>query len=194
MARTYVKSKRAEREASTRQRIAEAALALHTEHGPANTTISMIAERAGVQRHTVYAHFADERSILMACSGLHEERNPLPDPMTWEADNDPEVKLRKALSALYGWYAQNRALIAHVIRDLEVHEPTREVAAVRTAPALAAIANTLSGGLDATGRAALHLAMSFHTWRALVAEGSLKTEVAVELMVRTVLRTAARAM
>ena len=38
----------------------------------------MIAERAGVQRHTVYAHFPDERSLNMACSGLVHERDPLP--------------------------------------------------------------------------------------------------------------------
>jgi AcrR family transcriptional regulator len=69
MARTYTLKRRAEQQAETRQRIVEAAVDLHSV-GPAFTTISMIAERAGVQRHTVYAHFPDERSLYLACSGL----------------------------------------------------------------------------------------------------------------------------
>ena len=44
---------------------------------PRRPPISMIAERAGVQRHTVYAHFPADRALLMACSGLHLERDPL---------------------------------------------------------------------------------------------------------------------
>ena len=70
MARTYTLKKRAEQQAETRQRIVEAAVELHGSVGPAATTISMVADRAGVQRHTLYAHFPDERSLAMACSGL----------------------------------------------------------------------------------------------------------------------------
>ena len=53
MTRTYQKKKRAEREAETRRRIVEATVALHTSVGPARTTISAVAAKAGVQRHTV---------------------------------------------------------------------------------------------------------------------------------------------
>ena len=71
--------KRAQSQAETRQRIVEAAVDLHSSVGPALTTISMVAERAGVQRHTFYAHFPDERSLALACSGLTMERDPPPD-------------------------------------------------------------------------------------------------------------------
>ena len=69
MARTYTLKRRAEGQADTRRRIVEAAIDLHGTVGPARTTVSMIAERAGVQRHTLYAHFPDERAMLLACSG-----------------------------------------------------------------------------------------------------------------------------
>ena len=70
MARTYTLKRRAEQQAQTRQRIVEAAVELHSSVGPAATTISMVAESAGVQRHTFYAHFPDERSLLLACSAM----------------------------------------------------------------------------------------------------------------------------
>ena len=83
MARTYTLKRRAEQQAETRQRIVEAAVDLHGSVGPAQTTFSMVAERAGVQRHTLYAHFPDERSLFLACSGLALERDPLPDAAPW---------------------------------------------------------------------------------------------------------------
>ena len=187
MGRTYVKSKRAENEAGTRERIVEAALALHGEIGPARTTVSMIAERAGVQRHTVYAHFPDERAVLMACSGLHLEREPPPSPALWETINDPVTRLRKALAALYAWFGRNEAVFAAVLRDAEHHALLREIMNERFGVPLGAIAASLSPGLEEKGRAALHLAMSFHTWRTLVREAGLAPGTAVGLMASAVL-------
>ena len=83
MTRTYTLKKRAERQDETRRRIIEAAVNLHSSVGPALTTFSMVAEHAGVQRHTLYSHFPDERSLYMACSGLVNERDPLPDAAAW---------------------------------------------------------------------------------------------------------------
>src|SRR5262245_20960197 len=97
-ARTYTLRKRAESQAQTRQRIAEAAVELHGSVGPARTTISMIAERAGVQRHTLYAHFPDERSLFMACSGLAAERDPLPDAAPWRSIGDGRERLGVGLA------------------------------------------------------------------------------------------------
>src|SRR5262244_1289196 len=104
MTRTYTLRKRAEQQAETRQRIVEAAIDLHGSVGPSATTISMIAERAGVQRHTLYAHFPDERSLFRACSGLAMERDPLPDAGPWRGIEDRRERLRIGLSAIYGWY------------------------------------------------------------------------------------------
>ena len=107
MRRTYELKRRAERQDQTRQRIVDAAIALHTTVGPARTTISAIAERAGVQRHTVYSHFPDERTLGLACSGCHVERNPLPDVTVWRGIDDPEGRLRLGLTELYAYYAQH---------------------------------------------------------------------------------------
>src|SRR5215510_9636237 len=115
MARTYTLKKRAEQQAETRQRIVEAAVELHGSVGPAATTFSMVAERAGVQRHTLYAHFPDERSLNMACSGLVAERDPLPDAEPWRAIGDTRERLRVGLRAVYGWYARNAELAACVL-------------------------------------------------------------------------------
>jgi Bacterial regulatory proteins, tetR family len=45
--RKYEMKKRAERQRQTRRRIVEATVELHRTRGPANTTISEIAQRAG---------------------------------------------------------------------------------------------------------------------------------------------------
>ena len=102
MPRTYTLRKRAESQAETRRRIVEAAVELHGSIGPARATLSMIAERAGVQRHTLYAHFPDERSLFMACSELHLERVPPPDAAPWRSIEDRQERLRVGLAAIYG--------------------------------------------------------------------------------------------
>lgn len=125
MTRTYTLKRRAEQQAATRQRIVEAAADLHGSVGPALTTISMVAERAGVQRHTVYAHFPDDRSLFLACSGLTQERDPPPDAAAWRDIEGRSERLRVGLTAVYGWYERNAELIACVMRDAEYHPLTR---------------------------------------------------------------------
>src|ERR671914_3025215 len=102
--RRYEKRARAAQEEATRLRIIEATIALHGTVGPARTTISAIADRAGVRRATVYRHFPDERALFLGCSGTWRERNPVPDPATWAAIPDPAERLTAALDAIYGWY------------------------------------------------------------------------------------------
>src|SRR5215203_7546514 len=101
--RTYRKRRRAERELETRRRITEAAVELHGSVGPAHTTITAVAERAGVQRATLYRHFPDEGALFDACSSHWAAQNPLPDLTEWAAAADPEERLRVALSDLYAW-------------------------------------------------------------------------------------------
>ena len=136
MARTYTLKKRAEQQAETRQRIVEAAVDLHGSVGPAATTFSMVAERAGVQRHTLYAHFPDERSLLTACSGLVQDRDPPPDGLVWRDIADDRQRLSTGLRTVYDWYAGNAALLSCVLRDAEHHALTRrgQRAAVRSFP------------------------------------------------------------
>ena len=186
MKRTYTLKRRAEQQADTRQRIVEAAVELHSSVGPGLTTISMIAERAGVQRHTVYAHFPDERSLYMACSGLAQERDPPPNAEAWRGIEDRTERFRVGLAALYGWYERNAGLIACVTRDAEYHPLTKEITELRFGPYMAACHEVLGAKLSAKQRAVLRLALSFFTWRTLVREGGLKQGAAVGAMVQAI--------
>lgn len=185
--RTYTLKRRAEQQAETRRRIVEAAVALHGSVGPALTTLSMVAEKAGVQRHTLYAHFPDVRRLFLACSGLTTERDPLPDAEAWREVRDHSERLRAGLRALYAWYERNAALAACVLRDAEYHALTREMTELRMGPAMAAYHVVLGAGLNAKQRALLHLALSFPCWRALVRDGGLKTSAAAAAMVEAIL-------
>lgn len=187
MARTYTLKRRAEQQGETRLRIVEAAVDLHSSVGPALTTISMVAERAGVQRHTVYAHFPDERSLQLACSGLTLERDPLPEAAAWRAIGDRRLRLATGLRALYDWYARNADLAGCVLRDAEHHALTRETIELRFGPPMTACREVLGAGLDARGRALLQLALSFFTWRTLTREAGLKPSAAVDAMVQAIL-------
>ncbi|HYU60161.1 MAG TPA: TetR/AcrR family transcriptional regulator [Solirubrobacterales bacterium] len=191
MARKYEMKRRAERVRETRRRIVEAAIDLHARVGPANTTVSAIAERAGVERQTFYRHFPDERSINMACSGLYMERNPLPNADEWRAIEDPRERLRHGLAELYGYYEANEAMFSNVIRDAEFHAITLEMATGHMA-AIAELHAALAEGLARDGErrrmdAALQLALGFHTWRSLVRYSGLSTHEAVELSAASVL-------
>jgi len=186
MTRGYTLKRRAEQQAETRLRIVEAAVGLHGKLGPALTTLSMVAERAGVQRHTLYAHFPDERSLFMACSGLALERNPPPDAAAWRGIADRQERLRTGLAALYAWYERNAELMACVLRDAEYHPLTKEVTELRFGPLMATCADVLGAKLNSKQRAMLQLALSFSTWRTLVRDGGLKSVATAKVMAHAV--------
>lgn len=186
MTRKYTLNRRAARQAETRQKIVDATVKLHAAVGPAQTSLSMIAERAGVQRHTLYAHFPDERSLLLACSGHVMERDPLPDPEPWRAISDPIERLGAGLRAIYDWYERNADTIAAPMRDAEHHALTREVTALRMGPTMAAYHEILGAKLSAKRRTLLPLALSFHTWRTLTRDTGLKPAAAVAAMTRAI--------
>ena len=184
MGRKYELKKRAERQAETRRRIVEAAIDLHGRVGPARTTVSAIADRAGVQRHTFYRHFPDTRSLFMACSGFYLEQNPIPDPAPWRAIGDPQKRLRRGLADLYAYYERNERMFFNSIRDAEVDPTTAEVQALRFAPALSAAFEVLGQGLGNGRRrmALLRLALDFKTWRSLAVDSGLDPKEAAAAM------------
>jgi len=183
VARTYQLKKRAERQEETRRRIVEAAIDLHGTIGPARTSVSAIAERAGVQRHTFYRYFPDERSLGLACSGLYTQRNPLPDPEPWRAIRDPDKRLRQGLGELYAYYERNEPMLSNVTRDMALDPVTAEITQMRFGPPLAAIRSVLANGRR--GKRALAMvdvALAFSTWRTLTMESGLTRKDAVETM------------
>ncbi len=118
MPRTYRQKRRAQQQEDTRRRIVEAAVELHGTVGPAETTISAIAERAGVQRLTVYKHFPEEPALFAACTAQWQAHHPPPDAGPWAEIADPEERLRTALSKIYTFYANTEPMLANTVRDL----------------------------------------------------------------------------
>jgi AcrR family transcriptional regulator len=165
--RRYRLGRRAGSRDETRRRIVEAAVELHSTLGPARTSVAAIAGRAGVQRHTYYAHFPEERSLFLACSGLALERDPLPDPEAWSALPAGGERLARGLAELYAWYARNEQQSACVLRDSGHHALTREMVELRMAPVFARAAEVLGEGLSERARALLAVALDFACWRAL---------------------------
>lgn len=165
--RSYRLGARAVKQEETRRRIVEAAVDLHCSVGPARTTVAQIAERAGVQRHTYYAHFPDERDLFVACSGLALERDPLPAVDEWSALAPGRERLREGLAQIYAWYRRNEGQAACVLRDAEHHALTREIVALRMAPTFEQAAIVLGDGLSDRARPLLLVALQFATWRTL---------------------------
>ena len=186
MARTYTLKRRAEAQAETRGRIIEAAVGLHGELGPALTSMSAVAERAGVQRNTLYAHFPDERSLLLACSAASLDRDPLPDAEAWRAIADRRARLATGLAAIYAWYARNAQLAGCVLRDAELHPLVAEIVALRYGPSVAAFESVLGEGMAPAQRAVLRVAIGYFTWRNLVRGSGLTAAQAVDAMVEAV--------
>lgn len=171
--RVYRKRKRALSEEETRLRITEAAVELHGTVGPARTTVTEIARRAGVSRMTVYNHFPTDRDLFAACSTHWGERNPLPDPAAWAEIPDPADRLATALRDLYAWYEQREGMLGNVLRDEASVPPVAEVVDQTWRPYFEAIVTTLAegwptaGGDDAELRAMLRLVVDFNTWTIL---------------------------
>jgi AcrR family transcriptional regulator len=185
--RTYELKRRAERQEETRRRIVDAAVELHTTLGPSRTTVQAIAERAGVTRPTVYAHFPDERSLFQACSGHVRETVPPPDPSAWGAIADPEERLRVALRTLYAYYERLETLFENVERDAVVMPIIAELRGHRLRY-LEGVRELLLEAWRARGRTRARLrrsighALEFRTWQSLVRRQGCSTGEAIELM------------
>jgi AcrR family transcriptional regulator len=187
MKRRYEMKERARRQAETRHRIVEAAVELHTSVGPERTTVSAIAERAGVQRHTVYAHFPDDRTLFRACSLHWRDRHPRPDPRPWLALDAPEQRLRGVLLDLYAWYEEVEPDLVVLLRDANL-VPAHTEALAESAEGVAALVAALARGWPRRKivRAAIAHAVEFETWRSLVRGQGLSRKQAVDAMLRFV--------
>lgn len=187
----YELKRRAERQEETRARIARATLELHETVGPSLTTISAIAEKAGVGRPTVYSHFPDELSLFKACSSLDLSENPLPDPGRWAGISDPEERLRSALVELYAYFRRREGLWTNIMRDQEMprmksNPDAREIMEPFFAHWVR-MREILAAGWETRDRqlllGAVGLALDFHSWRTMVRRQGLDDEQAIELMV-----------
>lgn len=188
MTRKYELKQRAESQEATRRRIVEATVELHDSVG-FQTTVSAIAKRAGVQRLTVYRHFPDERTLFEACAGHWRTQNPAPDPSAWAAVEDPEERLRIALTAIYVFFRKTEGMTGNLLRDLPDSPVLQDVAA----PLIQywqTVRETLDRGWQTRGsmrkrlRAVVGHAIEFETWRSLTRRQGLEDVEAVETMVK----------
>jgi len=187
--RAYRLRARADKQAELHQSLAEVAYALHSSVGPANTTVSAIAAKAGVQRLTVYRHFPDMESIFTACTAHAFEIDPPPNPAAWQGIADPERRLRTALADLYGYQRRNARLLANLYRDAAMPEVAAGLR--RRAELLARAANVLMVGWSAKNaahlmRAAFGHALDFGAWQSLAETQRLTDDEAIEMMVGVV--------
>jgi AcrR family transcriptional regulator len=186
---TYELKQRAERQQETRRRILAAAIELHSTLGPSRTSVKAIAERAGVTRPTVYAHFPDERTLLEACSGHVRATVPPPDRSAWRSISDPGERLATALRDLYRYYERLEPLLENVQRDALTMPLVAEMNAYRVRYVeevrdLLLEAWPARGGVRARLRPAIGHALAFGTWQSLVRRQGCELDEAVALMVR----------
>src|SRR5262245_54316800 len=193
--RKYELKKRAEEIAQTHRRITEAAIELHESVGPARTTLSAVAKRAGVERRTLYRHFPTEADLFAACSSHYFTAHPWPDLGNWRTIRDAQQRLAHALDELYAYYERTEPMFGNVLRDADLVDFARDAVAPLHAY-LEEAAEVLAVGRRTRGRrrdlleGAVRHALAFSTWRSLSANGIGRPD-AVRLMTTLVEHAAA---
>lgn len=184
MNRPYKLRQRAEAQAKTRQRIVDAAIALHQEQGVAATSVSDIAARSGVGKVTVYRHFPDEEALVGACSSQYFNRHPFPNPKDWRAEADPIVRVRRGLRDVYAYHRETAPMMFSVLAEMRddprmapYHDQFRRAVEVLSEAWPAPVRS------DPKLQTALALAVSFDAWRVLAVEQELSDEDAIELVI-----------
>ncbi len=190
--RSYQMIKRAEQVDTTRQRIVDAAVALHGAVGPARTTIAGIAERAGVTRLTVYRHFADDEALFSACSSHWLSQQQLPDPAAWSELPDPLERFHAGLTDLYRFYRGGESMLARIYADWDaLPERRRKELEERNKFFRDALLEPFpASGRSGQLRAVVGHAVSFWTWRSLCHDNGLSNRDAVQTMTDLVATTA----
>ena len=157
---------------------------LHETLGPARTTVTAIAEQAGVGRLSVYRHFPEEADLYAACSRAYWERYTPPDPSQWREIPDPSERLRVALQESYAYHRRTAPMIGRALADVgdqphmtPYHQHWRDAA------------NVVASGWKMPGHAgrrtgaAVGHALSFSTWQSLTQDQGLTDRQAIDLMI-----------
>jgi AcrR family transcriptional regulator len=102
--RRYRLDRRAETAEQTRRRIVEATHALHAERGIYATSMTQIAQRAGVSVGTVYHHFPTYQDAVFACSQRAAEMFPFPSADIFVGLSTLENRVRRLVRESFGFY------------------------------------------------------------------------------------------
>jgi AcrR family transcriptional regulator len=184
--RGYHMRKRADNIDHTRQRIVEATVDLHGSIGPADTSVTAIAKKAGVTRLTVYRHFPDTDTLFTACTQHWMAAQALPDANAWARIDDPLQRVRTALADVYRFYAEGEPMLTRVHHDWDILPDPPRAALTRLAThhrdlLLAPFTTRASTGRRRL-RAALAHALAFPTWQSLCREQGLRANEAIDLL------------
>lgn len=189
--RGYRMRQRAESMEETRRRIVEATSLLHESVGPAQTTISGIAERAGVTRLTVYRHFPDDESLFAACSAHWTAQQRLPHPAAWASVADPEERLRVGLTDLYRFYSAGEPMLRRIYGDWDcLPETIQAELSQRDAAFRGILLEPFGPRRSKQLVATVGHAVSFWTWRSLCLDNGLTNASAASLMTALALAVA----
>jgi AcrR family transcriptional regulator len=185
---TYRMTRRAQQVDETRRRIVSATVGLHGTLGPANTTVSAIAEAAGVTRVTVYRHFPDQDALFSACTSHWAAQQRMPDVAGWREIPTPEGRARAALTDLYRFFSDAEPMLTRSSRD---REALPDFVRARNAQTTRSQIDALLAAWPprrrtARRRALVGHAMSFGTWRSLCVDQGLPERDAVAAMTRLV--------
>jgi len=187
--------KRADNVAETSERIVEATVHLHGTIGLKATTVTAIAEEAGVTRLTVYRHFPDVTGLYRACTMRWMSQQVQPDPRAWTRIADPARRLRTGLADLYRFYRGGEAMLTRVWRD-EATLPEEHRQMLRGMDARHR--DALMGAFAASGARRRRLvavvghAVAFATWRSLCIDGGMTDDEAADALAALALTVAGR--
>ena len=185
--RNYELKKRADTQAQTRERIVASTAELHATIGPAQTTISAVADHAGVPRSTVYRHFEDETALIVACATHWQMANPPPALEPWGAITDPDQRLQKALLDVYTYYRSAGTMLANVLRDEAAVPIVTELLGPFRGYFVAAHEILMAGrprraAVQRRTAAAIGHALAYTTWQSLTHHNQLSDREAATLM------------
>ncbi len=127
--RAYQSPRRQEQARSTRRAVLDAARGLFIDHGFVSTTVEAIAARATTSTATVYATFANKRSILSALvdTSIAGDDEPIPiiqRPWVGEMRGEPDLHRRIGILARNGrLILERRAPIDEVVRAAAASDP-----------------------------------------------------------------------
>ena len=182
MKRKYSSRRRQESAERTRQAIVEAAVKMH---GEGITTLSAVADEAGVSLPTVNKYFPTREDLFDACSSHLAAHLEYPPPETFAAIREPGERLRRVIQEIYqlhevsfgqSWTGykleDDSPVLAQAMLDYE------------------ALTNTLADSLpydqalgeSDTARRFIHAALSPLTYRALRLKNGLSQEEAADYM------------
>ena len=175
--RPYRKKRRAELEEQTRLRITESAVELHGTLGPSRTSMSAIAEHAGVRRSTALPPLPRRGGAVRGVQLALGAAQPAAGPGGVGGDRGPDERLRVALERALRLLPPNRARCSrNLLRD-EAIVPASSGASPPSAATSRRRGDVLMAGRGRGRprrvRAAIGHALAFTTWRSLAREQGL---------------------